>query len=94
VHGLLVSALFPALFSTCVPGSVYVSQNLKFKMPLFVGQPAMAFVQVTRHFERRQIAMLRTSVHTYDEDVWDEVEAFSTEPDLDTAAQVDKAASL
>lgn len=36
VQGILVSSLFSAAFGTNFPGSVYLSQDLRFKIPVFI----------------------------------------------------------
>lgn len=42
VHGMLHSSLFSTIFATRIPGAVYVSQNLDFKAPVFVGDTVIA----------------------------------------------------
>ena len=46
VHGMLVAALFGTLFGAAIPGSVYVSQRLRFLAPVHVGQSVTARVTV------------------------------------------------
>ena len=48
-HGLMSASFFSALFGTSIPGPgcVYVSQNLKFKRPVFLGDTVTATVTVT-----------------------------------------------
>ena len=38
VHGLLASSIFPAFFGANLPGSLYVSQTLKFNAPIYVDE--------------------------------------------------------
>ncbi|MCL6263679.1 MaoC family dehydratase [Craterilacuibacter sp. RT1T] len=49
-HGLLSAGFFSALFGTKIPGygCVYVSQNLKFKRPVYINDTVTAIVVVTR----------------------------------------------
>lgn len=48
-HGLLSASFFSALFGTKLPGKgcVYVSQNLNFKKPVYLGDTVIATVIVT-----------------------------------------------
>ena len=48
-HGLLSAGFFSALFGTKLPGPgcVYVSQNLEFKRPVYLGDTVTATISVT-----------------------------------------------
>ncbi|MDM5066754.1 MaoC family dehydratase [Aeromonas salmonicida] len=48
-HGMLSSSFFSALFGTKLPGQgcVYVSQSLKFRKPVYIGDTVIATVEVT-----------------------------------------------
>ena len=48
-HGLMTASFFSALFGTKVPGPgcVYISQNLSFKRPIYIGDTVTATVEVT-----------------------------------------------
>ena len=48
-HGLLTSSFFSALFGTRLPGPgcVYVSQNLNFRRPVYLGDTVCAEITVT-----------------------------------------------
>lgn len=48
-HGMLSSSFFSALFGTQLPGCgcVYVSQELKFRKPVYIGDTVTATVEVT-----------------------------------------------
>jgi acyl dehydratase len=48
VHGIFVSSLFSTLFGRSIPGSIYVSQDLRFKKPVLVGVPVTASIEVLR----------------------------------------------
>jgi len=47
-HGLMTASYFSALFGTKIPGEgcVYVSQSLRFKRPVYVGDNVVATVTV------------------------------------------------
>ncbi len=49
-HGLLSAGFFSALFGTRLPGAgcVYVSQNLEFKRPVYLGDRVTAIITVTK----------------------------------------------
>jgi len=48
-HGLMSASFFSGLFGTKLPGEgcVYVSQNLIFKRPVYIGDTIIATVEVT-----------------------------------------------
>lgn len=46
VHGIYASSLFGSIFGKGRFGSVYVSQTLNFKKPIYVGKPVTAVVEV------------------------------------------------
>jgi acyl dehydratase len=48
VHGLLVSSIFPALFSEVFPGAVYRSQDLVFRRPIPVDSIVTGRIDVER----------------------------------------------
>lgn len=57
-HGMLSSSFFSALFGTQLPGRgcVYVSQNLKFRKPVYIGDTVTATIEVTSiDLERRRV---------------------------------------
>lgn len=47
-HGLLSASFFSALFGTRLPGygCVYVSQNLNFRRPVFIGDTVTATIEI------------------------------------------------
>lgn len=48
VHGMLVASLFSTIFGTLVPGCVYVNQSLNFSAPVFVNDPVLARIEITK----------------------------------------------
>ncbi|XP_074556492.1 3-hydroxyacyl-[acyl-carrier-protein] dehydratase, mitochondrial [Curcuma longa] len=57
VHGMLVASLFSSVIASHVPGSVYVSQTLKFISPVYIGDEVLAEVEATylREHKKRYI---------------------------------------
>ncbi|WP_336852321.1 MaoC family dehydratase [Pseudescherichia vulneris] len=47
-HGLFSASFFSALFGTKLPGEgcVYVSQNLKFRKPVYIGDTVVATIEI------------------------------------------------
>mgnify|MGYP001277237274 CR=1 FL=1 len=57
-HGFIAASLFSGIFGTQLPGkgSLYISQNLKFPNPVFVGDQIKAEVKITKiNIKRRFI---------------------------------------
>lgn len=50
-HGMLYSSLPGTLFARTVPGSVYVSQTLNFKRPVYVDEEVEVVIEVTQAYE-------------------------------------------
>jgi len=46
VHGMLIGSLFSSIFGTLIPGSVYRSQNLVFRAPVFASEPILGRVEI------------------------------------------------
>ena len=46
-HGMLSVGLIPAIFGSTVHGCIYVSQDLRFRRPVFVGDTVVARITVT-----------------------------------------------
>ena len=62
VHGLMLASYFSSLFGTRLPGEgcVYVSQDLKFKKPVYLGDTVTAIVTVTNIDLNKQRVFFRT----------------------------------
>ncbi|MBV8043951.1 MaoC family dehydratase [Pluralibacter sp.] len=58
VHGMFSTSFFSALFGTRLPGPgcIYVSQNIKFRKPVYIGDTVTAYVEV-KHIDpaRRRV---------------------------------------
>ncbi|KAG1707762.1 (R)-specific enoyl-CoA hydratase [Nymphon striatum] len=62
VHGMLVGSLFSALLGQHLPGegSIYMSQNIQFKAPVFLDMEVTASVEITKIHPKRPIITLKT----------------------------------
>ena len=62
VHGMLTTSLISAALANDLPGegTVYLSQTLQFKAPVFVGETLTATLEVTKFRAERRIATLST----------------------------------
>ena len=45
-HGMISAGLIPTIFGATIPSSVYVSQTIRFKRPVYVGDAVRARVEV------------------------------------------------
>ena len=66
VHGMLLASLFSGLLGQQLPGkgSIYLGQNLSFKLPVFVGDEVTAEVEVIAMRDDKPIATLATRILT------------------------------
>lgn len=48
VQGMLSASLFATIFGTTIPGAVYVSQQLRWRAPLLVGEEVRARIRVVK----------------------------------------------
>lgn len=48
VQGMLSASLFATIFGRTIPGAVYISQNLRWRTPLLVGEPVRARIRVVK----------------------------------------------
>lgn len=64
VHGMLAGSLFSALIGVHCPGrsSLYLSQTLNFKQPIFYGDQLRVVGQVTNKSEPLKIITLKTEI--------------------------------
>lgn len=63
VHGALTASLLSATLANDLPGegTIYMSQSLQFKAPVFIGDTITATVEVTAYRAERGIATLATT---------------------------------
>ena len=63
VHGMLVSSLFSALLGEHLPGhgTIYMSQNIQFKVPVYLNMPVIATVEIVNIREGKPIVTLQTT---------------------------------
>ena len=61
-HGLLSASFFSAIFGTKLPGNgcVYLSQSLKFKYPVYIGDEVTAIVTVLEINKEKNIITFST----------------------------------
>ncbi|MCC7449018.1 MAG: MaoC family dehydratase [Anaerolineae bacterium] len=67
-HGMLTAGLISALLANDLPGPgcVYMSQSLKFKAPVYLGETVTAVAEVTAFRPDRKIATLSTNCYNQD----------------------------
>lgn len=65
VPGMLSASLFSAIIGTRLPGdgSIYLSQNLSFRKPVFPNREVVATVTVTDIDKQKNRIMLSTNLH-------------------------------
>jgi 3-hydroxybutyryl-CoA dehydratase len=61
-HGLMSASLFSGIFGTKLPGegSIYISQTLKFKHPVFIGDIVKARVEIININKRSKKILFKT----------------------------------
>ncbi len=62
-HGLLTASLISAVLGTRLPGpgTIYLSQDLKFRRPVRIGDTITAMVEVTELIPEKNLARLKTT---------------------------------
>ena len=74
-HGALTSSLIPAALTIAFPGSVYISQFVKFVAPVHIGDTITVVVTCKEKQERRNVVM-ETNCYNQDGKCVLEVEAY------------------
>ena len=61
-HGLLVASFISAVFGTIFPGPgwIYISQNIEFKAPVFIGDKVVVNVNVAKILKFRKMVEFKT----------------------------------
>jgi 3-hydroxybutyryl-CoA dehydratase len=61
-HGMLTASLISAILGNDMPGhgTIYLSQEVKFRAPVFIGDAITASVEVTAYRPDKRITTLRT----------------------------------
>lgn len=67
-HGMLTASLVSAILGNDLPGlgTIYLSQSLTFKAPVFIGDEITAKVELIKYREERRIATFRTTCTNQD----------------------------
>jgi 3-hydroxybutyryl-CoA dehydratase len=68
VHGMLTASLISATLANDLPGqgTIYISQSLQFKAPVFIGDTITATVEVKQFRAEKRIATLTTTCTNQD----------------------------
>ena len=63
VHGMLVGSLFSTLLGAHLPGegAIYMGQDLKFKVPVYLGMDVIATAEIIKIHESKPIVTLKTT---------------------------------
>jgi len=82
-HGMLTASLISAILGNdlAVVGRIYLSQNVKFKAPVFIDDEITAEVEVTAYREDKRITTLKTTCTNQDGVVVVEGEAVVIAPE-------------
>lgn len=67
-HGALSGALISAVLGMSMPGpgTIYLSQTLNFKAPVYIGEEITAKLEVTAYRADKRITTLKTEVYNQD----------------------------
>lgn len=66
VHGMLVGSIFSSIFGTLIPGSVYVSQSMEFRRPVYTNEMILGRITIhgIRHARKGGLILTcKTLVH-------------------------------
>ncbi len=61
-HGMISAGLIPTIFGSSIPGCVYVSQELRFTKPVYVGDAVIARVEVREVRHKPHLVTCDTTV--------------------------------
>lgn len=67
-HGMLTTSVISGILGNDLPGlgTIYLSQSVSFKAPVFIGDEITATVELTNYREDKRIATFRTTVTNQD----------------------------
>lgn len=65
-HGILTASTFSNIFGMSIPGSIYVSQNLTFRAPVFFDEKVRAVITVTSIRTDKKMVTCSTTVTKVD----------------------------
>ena len=84
VHGMLTAGLISAVLGTKLPGpgSIYISQSINFRAPVFINDTVTAAVTVAKIHDRKPIVTLKTVCKNQDDVVVLDGEAVLMVPGL------------
>ena len=82
VHGMLTAGLISGVLGTELPGagSIYLSQSINFRAPVFIGDTITATVTITKMHEGKPIITLETICKNQDDVIVIEGEAVLLKP--------------
>ena len=84
VHGALSGALISAVLGMLMPGpgTIYLSQTINFKAPVFIDETITAWLEVTAYRADKRIATIKTQVFNQEDKLVLEGEAVVIAPPL------------
>ncbi len=82
-HGMISAGLISAAIANGWPGSIYLSQTLQFRAPVYLGDTVTAKVTVTAIRPDKPIVTYRTECHTQNNTLILEGEAICLVPSAD-----------
>ena len=65
-HGMLTASVISALVAGDFPGSIYLSQTLSFKAPVYLGDSVTATAELIQFRERSRVATFKTTCRNQD----------------------------
>lgn len=67
-HGMLTTSIISAILGNDLPGlgTIYLSQSVRFKAPVFIGDTITATVELTHYREDKRIATFSTTATNSD----------------------------
>ncbi|NPV92838.1 MAG: MaoC family dehydratase [Firmicutes bacterium] len=71
VHGMLTGSMISTVLGTELPGgsTIYISQELNFRAPVFIGDTLTAEVEVLEKREEKKIIVLNTIIYNQNQKV-------------------------